>query len=89
MPDFSELRRQMVQRYRRSGYIKSDSMAEAIMKVPREEFMDPSYVDYAYVDQLVLLADNLVYHASQRCPIRLLLPRSALYMVILFTINAY
>lgn len=51
MPDFSDQREQMVQRYIRSGYIRSDSMAEAVRRVPREEFMDPSYVQYAYADQ--------------------------------------
>jgi protein-L-isoaspartate(D-aspartate) O-methyltransferase len=51
MSDFSELREQMVHRYFRAGYIKSSSMAEATRRVPREEFMDPTYVDYAYVDQ--------------------------------------
>jgi protein-L-isoaspartate(D-aspartate) O-methyltransferase len=51
MADFSERRVQMVQRYLRAGYIKSDSMAEAVRRVPREEFMDPAYIEYAYVDQ--------------------------------------
>ncbi len=51
MPDFSELRKQMVRRYKRAGYIKSDAMERAVLRVPREEFMDPSYVEYAYVDQ--------------------------------------
>ena len=41
----------MVQRYLRAEYIKSDSMAEAVRRVPREEFMDPAYVDYAYADR--------------------------------------
>lgn len=41
----------MVQRYRRLGYIKTDAMARAMLRVPREEFMDPAYVEYAYVDQ--------------------------------------
>lgn len=51
MPVFSDQRKQMVRRYKRAGYIKTDSMSEAALKVPREEFMDPSYADYAYVDQ--------------------------------------
>ena len=41
----------MVQRYMRLGYIKTDAMARAMLRVPREEFMDPAYVEYAYVDQ--------------------------------------
>jgi len=51
MPSFEEQRRRMVQRYRRLGYIKTDAMARAMLRVPREEFMDPAYVEYAYVDQ--------------------------------------
>jgi protein-L-isoaspartate(D-aspartate) O-methyltransferase len=51
MPDFSVQRRQMVQRYMKSGYISSESMAEAVLRVPREEFMDPSYTGYAYFDK--------------------------------------
>jgi len=41
----------MVQRYMKSGYISSESMAEAVLGVPREEFMDPSYASYAYLDK--------------------------------------
>jgi protein-L-isoaspartate(D-aspartate) O-methyltransferase len=41
----------MVQRYKKSGYIKSKSVEEAMLKIRREDFMDSSYVNYAYVDQ--------------------------------------
>ncbi len=41
----------MVQRYMNSGYISSEAMAEAVLRVPREEFMDSSYASYAYVDK--------------------------------------
>jgi protein-L-isoaspartate(D-aspartate) O-methyltransferase len=51
MSDFSDQREQMVQRYIRAGYIRSESMIEAVRRVPREEFMDPSHVQYAYADQ--------------------------------------
>ena len=51
MADFSERREQMVQRYINAGYIKSDTMAEAVRRVPREEFMHPAHLEYAYVDQ--------------------------------------
>ena len=51
MPDFAEQRRQMVRRYSAAGYIKTEAMARAMLQVPREEFMDPAYVDYAYSDQ--------------------------------------
>jgi len=40
-----------VERYRRAGYITTDSMAQAMLTVPREEFMDPSNREYAYYDQ--------------------------------------
>ena len=40
----------MVQRFMKSGYISSPEMSEAVLMVPREEFMDPSYANYAYVD---------------------------------------
>jgi protein-L-isoaspartate(D-aspartate) O-methyltransferase len=51
MPDLSQQRKQMVLRYMQSGYVKSKKMAKAMLRVPREEFMNPSYVEYAYVDQ--------------------------------------
>ena len=51
MPDFSKQRSKMVKRFTRAGYIKTQRMAEAILRVPREEFMDPRYRDYAYMDQ--------------------------------------
>jgi protein-L-isoaspartate(D-aspartate) O-methyltransferase len=51
MPDFSKLRAQMVRRYQRAGYIKTEVMARAVMRVPREEFMSPSFIDHSYVDQ--------------------------------------
>lgn len=51
MIDFEAQRRRMVERYRVGGYIKSEEMARAMFKVPREEFMDPGYIEYAYYDQ--------------------------------------
>lgn len=51
MPNFEKQRKRMVQRYRKMRYIKTDEMAEAMLRVPREEFMDPAYVEYAYMDQ--------------------------------------
>ena len=35
----------------KSGYISSEAMAEAVLRVPREEFMDSSYASYAYFDK--------------------------------------
>jgi len=51
MPGFSEQRKQMVKRYTRAGYISSQAMADAMLRVPREEFMDPRYRKYSYYDQ--------------------------------------
>lgn len=41
----------MVDRYKRGGYIQTKRMEEAILAVPREEFMDPRYRDHAYIDR--------------------------------------
>jgi protein-L-isoaspartate(D-aspartate) O-methyltransferase len=51
MPDFSKLREQMVNRYRKNGYISSKAMASAVLRVPREQFMNPAFREYSYLDQ--------------------------------------
>ena len=51
MVDFPRSRSDMVDRYKRGGYIQSKRMEEAVLAVPREEFMDPRFRDYAYVDR--------------------------------------
>lgn len=51
MPDFVEQRKEMVRRYKLGGYIQSKRMEEAVLAVPREEFMSPSLRDYAYMDR--------------------------------------
>jgi len=51
MPGFSEQRKEMLKRYTRAGYICSQAMADAMLQVPREEFMDPRYRKYSYYDQ--------------------------------------
>src|SRR3972149_943688 len=51
MPDFAEQRRRMVQRYREAGYIRTEPMAQAMLRVRREEFVDPDYVNHAYSEQ--------------------------------------
>ncbi|MBD3172525.1 protein-L-isoaspartate O-methyltransferase [Candidatus Bathyarchaeota archaeon] len=51
MPSFTEQRHRMVERYKRSGYIKSEKVEEAILAVPREKFMDPRYREHAYLDR--------------------------------------
>jgi len=51
MADFENQRRQMVKRYRELGYVKTEAMERAMLKVPREMFVDPTYVEYAYGEQ--------------------------------------
>ena len=51
MPSFSEQRKEMVKRYTRARYVRSQAMAEAMLRVPREEFMDLRYRQYSYNDQ--------------------------------------
>lgn len=41
----------MVERYTRAGYISTKIMEEAVLSVPREEFMPPKYRRHAYSDQ--------------------------------------
>ena len=41
----------MVDRYKRGGYIQTKHMEDAVLAVPREEFMDPRFRDYAYMDR--------------------------------------
>jgi len=48
---YSEQRREMVSRYKRAGYIKSKRVEEAMLAVPREEFMEPNFKEYAYFDR--------------------------------------
>ncbi len=48
---FSEQRRDMVKRYKLAGYIKSKTVENAILAVPRELFMESSYRQHAYHDQ--------------------------------------
>lgn len=49
--DFEDQRRQMVERYRAEGYVRSGEMAGAMLRVRREEFMDQTYMEYTYHDQ--------------------------------------
>ena len=51
MATFSEQRLEMVNRYKKGGYIRSKNIEKAIMAVPRELFMDSRYREYAYYDQ--------------------------------------
>jgi protein-L-isoaspartate(D-aspartate) O-methyltransferase len=49
--DFAVQREEMVRRYRRAGYIRTEVMAEAMLRVPREEFMKDGLSRYSYFDQ--------------------------------------
>lgn len=51
MQCFSEQRQEMVNRYKKAGYINSKNVEDAILNVPRELFMNPSYIQYSYYDQ--------------------------------------
>ena len=51
MPDFLKQRRAMVSRYKKGGYISSKATEEAVLSVPREEFMPKEHKNYAYMDQ--------------------------------------
>jgi protein-L-isoaspartate(D-aspartate) O-methyltransferase len=44
-------RKELVERLLSYGYIKTDQVKKAMLKVPREEFMPPENKQYAYVDQ--------------------------------------
>jgi len=50
MEDFTPQRRAMVARYKAAGYIKTRRVEEAILRVPREEFMTQRLREYAYLD---------------------------------------
>ena len=44
-------REELVERLLNYGYIKSEKVKKAILKVPREEFIPPENKQYAYIDQ--------------------------------------
>jgi protein-L-isoaspartate(D-aspartate) O-methyltransferase len=48
--DSTILRMAMVARYKAAGYVRSERMADAMLKVPREAFMEPNLNEYAYLD---------------------------------------
>lgn len=49
--DFKKHREDMVERYRRLGYLHSEKMTLAMKKIPRELFMSEAYLKYSYHDQ--------------------------------------
>lgn len=50
MEDLTPQRRAMVARYKAAGYIKTKRLEEAMLRVPREEFMTQRLREYAYLD---------------------------------------
>ncbi len=48
--DPAEARRRMVEALRQLGYIRSEKVYRAMLRVPREEFVPPEYRDMAYED---------------------------------------
>ncbi len=48
--DFAKMREEAVRRLMATGVIKSEAVAKAMLKVPREEFIPPEYRSHAYVD---------------------------------------
>ncbi|HIJ00893.1 MAG: protein-L-isoaspartate(D-aspartate) O-methyltransferase [Candidatus Methanomethylophilaceae archaeon] len=47
---FLKERASLVEWLKSRGYIKSDTVANAVLKVPREEFVPPEYRDYTYLE---------------------------------------
>jgi len=50
MEDLTPQRKDMVARYKVSGYIKTKRVEEAMLRVPREDFMTQRLREYAYLD---------------------------------------
>lgn len=46
-----EIRKDLVEKLFNQGYIKTEKVKEAMLKVPREEFMPPENSSYAYLDR--------------------------------------
>lgn len=46
-----EKRKDLVEKLYNQGYIKTEKVKEAMLKVPREEFMPPENSSYAYLDR--------------------------------------
>lgn len=49
--NFEEARRKLLEKLKRMGYIKSDKVYRAMMRVPREEFVSEDLKFYAYEDR--------------------------------------
>lgn len=48
--EFEAERRKKVRWLARNGYLESERIRRALLKVPREDFIPPSYRDYAYLE---------------------------------------
>lgn len=50
LEDFQREREQKVRELTRQGYLRSERIRSAMLKVPRENFIPPLYRDYAYLE---------------------------------------
>ena len=48
--EFKEERTARVRRLKKQGYLRSERIKQALLKVPREDFIPQSYRDYAYLE---------------------------------------
>ena len=48
--EFKEERTARVRRLEKQGYLRSERIKQALLKVPREDFIPRSYRDYAYLE---------------------------------------
>ncbi len=51
-------REELVERLITHGYLKSEKVKKAILKIPREEFIPPENRQYAYIDQPVPIGEG-------------------------------
>jgi protein-L-isoaspartate(D-aspartate) O-methyltransferase len=63
--DFERERLEKVSSLTRHGYLKSERVRQALLKVHREEFIPPEYRDYAYLEVPLPLPGE---HATISCP---------------------
>lgn len=58
MKSIVEKRRETINRLFMSGIIRRRSVVEAMMKVPREEFVPPQYREYAHIDTPIPIGEG-------------------------------
>lgn len=66
---FRDQRKELVSRLIREGYIRSELVARAFSKVPREEFVPPRYRDYSYHDTPLPTLKGQTISAPHMCAI--------------------